>query len=150
MKRISLITKSTKWTTKTCQGSPHSASGRGHHNRRQEAYRRGENVGRDQGRLSPFVIRTISRINGLGTEDKYTITAVSKGNANYYITGFIINGVLPKEGGYLCTLSKDGFTLSWSHPIDSLLSNFKHLQPIMGQDYFESHTRVQALTSTCK
>ena len=92
----------------------------------------------------PSSVRTISRIYGLGTEDKYTITEVSEGNADFYIIGFIVDGVLPEEGGYQCTLSKNGFTLSWSRPVDSLLFNFKHLQPIMGQDYSESHARVQA------
>jgi hypothetical protein len=89
--------------------------------------------------LAASSVRTILRIYGLGTEDKYTITEVSEGNADYYIIGFIVDGVLHEKGGYQCTLSKDGFTLSWSRPIDSLLFNFKHLQPIMDQDYVKSH-----------
>jgi len=94
--------------------------------------------------LASSSVRPVSRIYGLGTEDKYTITEVSEGKNDYYIIGFIVDGVLPEEGGYQCTLSKDGFTLSWSRPVDSLLFNSKHLQPIMGQDYSESHARVQA------
>ena len=62
----------------------------------------------------PSSFCTVSRIYGLGTEDKYTITEVSKGNADFYIIGFIVDGVLPEEGGYQCNLSKDGFTLSRS------------------------------------
>jgi hypothetical protein len=56
-----------------------------------------------------------------------------------FIIGFIVDGMLPKEGGYQCTLSKDGFPLSWSRPVDSLLFNFKQVKPILGQDYSESH-----------
>jgi hypothetical protein len=48
----------------------------------------------------PSCVRTVSKIYGLGTEDKYTITEVSEGNADFYIIGFIIDGVLPEEGGY--------------------------------------------------
>ena len=48
----------------------------------------------------PSSVRTVLRIYGLGTEDKYTITKVSEGNADFYIIGFIIDGVLPEEGGY--------------------------------------------------
>jgi hypothetical protein len=32
-------------------------------------------------------------------EDKYTITEVSEGNADFYIISFIIDGVLSEEGG---------------------------------------------------
>ncbi len=86
--------------------------------------------GKTKADYPPSSVRTISRIYGLGMEDKDTITEVSKGNANYFIIGFIVDGVLPEEGGYQCTLSKDGFTLSWSRPVNSLLFNYKHLQPI--------------------
>jgi hypothetical protein len=49
-------------------------------------------------------IQMVSKIYGLGMEEKYTITKVCEGNADYYTIGFVVDGMLPKEGGHHCTL----------------------------------------------
>ena len=40
--------------------------------------------GETKAKCPPLSVRTVSRIYGLGTEDKYTITEVSEGNADFY------------------------------------------------------------------
>ena len=52
--------------------------------------------------------------------------------------------MLPEVGGYLATLSKDGYTLKWSRPIEELLFTMGHLKSIMGENYSPSHVRVRA------
>jgi hypothetical protein len=64
----------------------------------------------------------------------------TKGSSNFYKVEFYVNGVLlPKVGGYLATLSKDGYTLKWSRPIEEFLFTMGHLKLIMGENYSPSH-----------
>jgi hypothetical protein len=86
----------------------------------------------------------VSKTYGLGTYDKYAISEYAEGSSNFYEIEFYINGVLPEKGGYLATLSEDGYTLKWSRPIEELLFTMGHLKSIMGETYSSSHVRVRA------
>ena len=66
--------------------------------------------------------------------DKYTVSEYAEGSSDFYEIKFYINGVLPEVGGYLATLSEDGYVIKWSHPIEGLLFRIEHLKSIMGDD----------------
>ena len=80
----------------------------------------------------------------LDSGDKYFVCYDLKGTTEYVIFTFYLNGMLPPKGGYQCTLSKDGHTISWSRPVDSFLFSMDHLKGIMGDDYSESNVRVRS------
>ena len=80
----------------------------------------------------------------LDSGDKYSVCYDLKGTTEYVILTFYLNGMLPPKGGYQCTLSEDGHTISWSRPVDSFLFSMDHLKGIMGDDYSESNVRVRS------
>ena len=84
-------------------------------------------------------VRVVLKTCGLLMYDKYAILEYSKGSSDFYKIEFYVNGVLPKVGGYLLTLSEDGYTLKWSRPIEELLFTMGHLKSIMGENYSPSH-----------
>lgn len=86
-----------------------------------------------------------SKLFFLGTGDKYSICSDVVGTTEYKIITFLLSGVLPSEGGFLCTLDEDGHTVKWSRPVDAFLFSMGHLRGIMGEeDYSESHVRVRS------
>ena len=87
-------------------------------------------------------VRVVSKTYGLLMYDKYAVSEYAEGSSDFYEIEFYVNGVLPKVGRYLATLSEDGYTLKWSHPIEELLFTMGHLKFIMGEDYSPSHVRV--------
>ena len=89
-------------------------------------------------------VRVVSKTYGLSTYDKYAVSEYAEGSSDFYEIEFYVNGVLPEVGGYLATLSEDGYTLKWSRPIEGLLFRMEHLKSIMGDDYSPSHVRVRA------
>jgi hypothetical protein len=89
-------------------------------------------------------VRVVSKTYGLSTYDKYAVSEYAEGSSDFYEIEFYVNGVLPEVGGYLATLSEDGYTLKWSRPIEELLFTMGHLKSIMGEDYSPSHVRVRA------
>jgi hypothetical protein len=88
--------------------------------------------------------RVASKTYGLSTYDKYAASEYAEGSSDYYEIEFYVNGVLPEEGGYIATLSEDGYTLKWSRPIEELLFTMGHLKSIMSENYSPSHVRVRA------
>ena len=80
----------------------------------------------------------------LDSGDKYSVCYDLKGTTEYVILTFYLNGMLPPKGGYQCTLSEDGHTISWSRPVDSFLFSMDHLKGIMGDEYSESTVRVRS------
>ena len=48
---------------------------------------------------------------GLSTYGKYAVSEYAKGLSDFYEIKFYVNGMLPNVGGYLATLSEDGYTL---------------------------------------
>ena len=89
-------------------------------------------------------VRVVSKTYGLLTYDKYAISEYAEGSSDFYEIEFYVNGVLPEVGGYLATLSEDGYTLKWSRPIEEFLFAIGHLKSIMGENYSPSHVRVRA------
>jgi hypothetical protein len=47
---------------------------------------------------------------GLSNYDKYAVSYFTEGSTNFIKIEIYVNGVLPKLGGYLATLSEDSFT----------------------------------------
>ena len=88
-------------------------------------------------------IRVVSKTYGLDTYDKHAVTEYADGANDYYVVQFYVTGAV-WDGGYLATLSEDGYTLKWSRPIEGLLFRMEHLKSIMGDDYSPSHVRVRA------
>ena len=88
-------------------------------------------------------IRVVSKMYGLDTYDKHAVTEYADGANDYYVVQFYVTGAV-WDGGYLATLSEDGYTLKWSRPIEGLLFRMEHLKSIMGDDYSPSHVRVRA------
>jgi hypothetical protein len=88
-------------------------------------------------------IRVVSKTYGLETYDKHAVTEYADGANDYYVIQFYVTGAV-WDGGYLATLSEDGYTLKWSRPIEGLLFRMEHLKSIMGDDYSPSHVRVRA------
>ena len=88
-------------------------------------------------------IRVVSKTYGLETYDKHAVTEYADGANDYYVIQFYVTGAV-WDGGYLATLSEDGYTLKWSRPIEGLLFRMEHLKSIMGDDYSPSHIRVRA------
>jgi len=88
-------------------------------------------------------IRVVSKMYGLETYDKHAVTEYADGANDYYVIQFYVTGAV-WDGGYLATLSEDGYTLKWSRPIEGLLFRMEHLKSIMGDDYSPSHVRVRA------
>ena len=84
-------------------------------------------------------VRVVLKTYGLLTYDKYAVSEYAEGSSDFYEIEFYVNGVLPKVGRYLATLSEDGYTLKWSHPIEELLFTMGHLKSIMGENYSPSH-----------
>ena len=78
-------------------------------------------------------IRVVSKMYGLDTYDKHTVTEYADGANDYYVVQFYVTGAV-WEGGYLATLSEDGYVIKWSHPIEGLLFRIEHLKSIMGDD----------------
>ncbi len=89
-------------------------------------------------------VRVISEIYDLSTQDKYAISYFAEGSTDFADIKFFVNGMLPKVGGYLATLSNDGFAINWSRPIEEHLFTMGHLKSIMGEDYSPSHVRVRS------
>jgi hypothetical protein len=85
-----------------------------------------------------------SKLYYLGPGDKYSICSDVVGTTEYKIITFKLNGVLPSEGGFQCTLDDDGHTVKWSRPVDSFLFTMNHLRGIMGGAYSESNVRVRS------
>ncbi len=56
-------------------------------------------------------VRVVSKTYGLSTYDKYAVSEYAEGSSDFYEIEFYVNGVLPEVGGYLATLSEDGYTL---------------------------------------
>ena len=89
--------------------------------------------------------KQVSKLFFLGTADKYTICTDVVGTTEFKIITFALSGVLPSEGGFLCTLDEDGHTVKWSRPIDAFLFTMEHLRGVMGEgDFSESHVRVRS------
>ena len=89
-------------------------------------------------------VRVILKVYRLATHDKYAISYFAEGSTDFAEIKFFVNGVIPKGGGYLATLSDNGFTINWSCPIKERLFTMGHLKSIMGEDYSPSHVRVRA------
>ena len=87
-------------------------------------------------------IRVVSKTYGLDTYDKHAVTEYSDGANDYYVVQFYVTGAV-WDGGYLATLSEDGYVIKWSRPIEGLLFRMEHLKSIMGDDYSPSHVRVR-------
>lgn len=85
-----------------------------------------------------------SKLYYLGPGDKYSICSDVVGTTEYKIITFCLNGVLPSEGGFQCTLDDDGHTVKWSRPVDAFLFTMEHLRGIMGGAYSESNVRVRS------
>jgi len=71
-------------------------------------------------------IRMVSKTYGLETYDKHVVTEYADGANDYYVIQFYVTGAV-WDGGYLATLSEDGYTLKWSRPIEGLLFRMEHL-----------------------
>jgi hypothetical protein len=71
-------------------------------------------------------IRVVLKTYGLKTYDKHVVTEYADGANDYYVIQFYITGAV-WEGGYIVTLSEDGYTLKWSRPIEGLLFRMEHL-----------------------
>ncbi len=54
-----------------------------------------------------------------------------------------LTGIVP-EGGFNASLSSDGFTISWSRPVNAFLFSQHHLKKIMGEKYSDTHIRVRS------
>ncbi len=89
-------------------------------------------------------VRVISKVYGLATHNKYAISYFAKGSTHFAEIEFFVNSVIPEVGGYLATLSDDGFTKKWSRPIEERLFTMGHFKSIMGEDYSPSHVQVRA------
>jgi hypothetical protein len=87
-------------------------------------------------------VHQVLKSYGLGTNNKFAVSYDTKGTTDFVLFSFYVNGALPKKGRYLATLLEDGYTLSWSSPIDSFLFMMEHLCSIMGSKYSESNVQV--------
>ena len=85
-----------------------------------------------------------SKLYYLGPGDKFSICSDMVGTTEFKIITFCLNGVLPSEGGFQCTLDDDGHTVKWSRPVDAFLFTMNHLRGIMGGAYSESNVRVRS------
>jgi hypothetical protein len=56
----------------------------------------------------------------------------------YCVVSLYLTGIVP-EGGFNVSLSLDGFTISWSRPVDAFLFSMQHLKKIMGEKYSDTH-----------
>jgi hypothetical protein len=88
--------------------------------------------------------RPVSKRYGFGTNDKYAVSFDTEGTTDYCLLSFFVSGVLPATGGYVATMSDDGYTIRWSRPVDSFLLSMEHLCSIMGRKYSDSHVRVRS------
>jgi hypothetical protein len=88
------------------------------------------------------VSRPVSKLYGFGTIDKYAVSFDTEGTTDYCLVSFFVSGILPATGGYVATLSNDGYTIRWSCPVDSFLLSMEHLCSIMERKYLDSHVRV--------
>ncbi len=86
--------------------------------------------------------RTLSKLYGFGTEDVYAVLFDSEGTTDYCVVSLYLTGIVP-EGGFNASLSSDGFTISWSRPVDAFLFSMQHLKKIMGEKYSDTHIRVR-------
>ncbi len=91
-----------------------------------------------------IVSRPVSKLYGFNTDDKYAVSFDTEGTTDYCLVSFFISGVLPATGGYVATLSENGYTIRWSRPVDSFLLSMEHLRSIMGRKYSDSHVRVRS------
>jgi hypothetical protein len=82
--------------------------------------------------------RTVSKLYGFGTEDVYTVLFDLEGTMDYCVVSLYLTGIAP-EGGFNALLSSDGFTISWSRPVDAFLFLMQHLKKIMGEKYSDTH-----------
>ncbi len=88
--------------------------------------------------------RPVSKLYGFGTNDKYALSFDTEGTTDYCLLSFFVNGVLPATGGYVTTLSNDGYTIRWSRPINAFLFLMEHLCSIMGRAYSDYHIQVRS------
>ena len=86
----------------------------------------------------------MSKLYGFGTDNKYAVSLDTEGMTDYCLVSFFVSGVLPATGGYVATLSDDGYTIRWSRPVDAFLFSMEHLRSIMGRKYSDSHVRVRS------
>jgi hypothetical protein len=63
----------------------------------------------------------VSKLYGISTNDKYTVSLDTKGTMDFCLVSFFVCGVLPETRGYVATLSDDGHTIKWSRPADGFL-----------------------------
>ena len=87
---------------------------------------------------------SVLKLYGFGTDDKYTVSFDMEGTMDYCLVSLYINDMLPERGGFVVTLSEDGYTIRWSHPVDGFLFTMEHLRSIMGAKYSDSHIRVHS------
>ena len=99
-------------------------------------------TGEDEADL--LVSRPVSKLYGFGTNDKYAVSFDTEGTTDYCLVSFFVSGVLPATGGYVATLSDDGYTIRWSRPVDAFLFSMEHLRSIMGRKYSDTHVRVRS------
>jgi len=95
-------------------------------------------------RLSASACRPVSKLYGFGTNDKYAVSFDTEGTTDFCLVSFFVSGVLPETGGFVATLSDDGYTIRWSRPVDGFLFSMEHLKSVMGADYSDTHVRVRS------
>jgi hypothetical protein len=95
-------------------------------------------------RSTASACRPVSKLYGFGTNDKYTVSFHTEGTTDFCLVSFFVSGVLPETGGYVVTLSDDGYTIRWSSPVNGFLYSMEHLKTAMGADYLDTHVRVRS------
>ena len=85
----------------------------------------------------------MSKLYGFGTEDVFAVSYNTQGMTDYCLISFYLSGIMP-EDGFNASLSPDGYTISWSCPVDAFLFSMKHLRKIMGEQYSENHIQVRS------
>ena len=95
-------------------------------------------------RSTASACRPVSKLYGFGTNDKYAVSFDTEGTTDFCLVSFFVSGVLPETGGYVATLSDDGYTIRWSRPVDGFLFSMEHLKSVMGADYSDTHVRVRS------
>ena len=92
----------------------------------------------------------MSKLYGFGTSDKYAVSFDTEGTTDFCLVSFFVCGVLPETGGYVVTLSNDGHTIRWSHPVDGFLYSMEHLKSVMQADCSDTHVRVRSFDEVMK
>ncbi len=101
-------------------------------------------------RSTASACRPVSKLYGFGTSDKYAVSFDTEGTTDFCLVSFFVCGVLPETGGYVVTLSNDGHTIRWSHPVDGFLYSMEHLKSVMQADCSDTHVRVRSFDEVMK